>query len=50
VEEKFKFKIQIDEHKIAETLILIAQEEIEYDEISIEKPSLEDFFLQKIKK
>ena len=50
VEEKFKFKIQIDEHKIAETLILIAQEKIEYDEISIEKPSLEDFFLKTVRK
>lgn len=44
--EKFRFSMQIDEHKIAETLTLIAQEKIEYDEISIEKPSLQDFFLQ----
>ncbi len=48
VQEKFRFKIKIDEHKIAELLILIAQEKIEYDEISIEKPDLEDFFLQTI--
>lgn len=50
VQEKFRFKIQIDEHKIAEILILIAQEKIEYDEISIEKPGLEDFFLKIIEK
>ncbi len=50
VEEKFRFKIKIDEHKIAELLIFMAQEKIEYDEISIEKPGLEDFFLQAIEK
>lgn len=50
IQEKFRFKIKIDEHKISELLILIAKEQIEYDEISIEKPNLEDFFLQTIER
>lgn len=40
--------IDIDEHKIAEFLKELTDEKIEYSEISIQKPSLEDFFLEKI--
>lgn len=44
------FKIIIDEKHIAEFLMLISKEKIEYNEISINKPDLEDYFLQLIGK
>lgn len=37
--------IEIDEHKIAQLLMEFAQQCIEYEQISIEKPTLEDYFL-----
>lgn len=40
--------IDIDEHKIARVLQELTDEDLEYSEISIEKPTLEDFFLKKI--
>lgn len=40
------FKITIDEKNVADFLNLIAKEKIEYTEISINKPDLEDYFLQ----
>ncbi|RJQ37688.1 ABC transporter ATP-binding protein [Candidatus Microgenomates bacterium] len=40
------FKITIDEKSVADFLMLIAKEKIEYREISIDKPDLEDYFLQ----
>ncbi|MDP2649933.1 MAG: ABC transporter ATP-binding protein [bacterium] len=40
------FKIIIDEKHIADFLTLISREKIEYSEISINKPDLEDYFLQ----
>lgn len=40
--------IDIDEHKIATTLQELSDKNLEYSEISIEKPTLEDFFLKKI--
>lgn len=43
-------KIDIDEHSIAELLQKLTDQKIEYSEISIEKPSLEDFFLEKTAK
>lgn len=45
-ENKSHFKIKIDEEKISDFLITLASENISYDEININKPSLEDYFLQ----
>jgi len=39
-------EIKIDEHKIADLLTGLAQAGVQYSEISIEKPSLEDYFLK----
>jgi ABC-2 type transport system ATP-binding protein len=47
---KFHFTITIDENRIAEFLMLLADEQIKYQEISIKKPNLEDFFLHIIQK
>lgn len=47
-QEKYTFKILLDESNIAEFLSLIAGEGIKYDEITINKPDLEDYFLQTI--
>lgn len=47
-QEKYRFKILLDEKNIAEFLSFIAEEGIKYDEITIEKPDLEDYFLQTI--
>lgn len=43
-------EITIDEHKIAEFLTNLAQANVQYSEISINKPSLEDYFLHIAKK
>lgn len=43
-------EIEIDEHKIADFLTKLALAEIQYSEISIDKPTLEDYFLQIAKK
>ena len=40
------FDIEINEHKIGQFLHEIAKREVWYEQISIEKPSLEDYFLQ----
>ncbi len=42
---KSRFNIKIDEKRISELLLLLSNENIEYSEISIFKPDLEDFFL-----
>lgn len=42
------FAMWIDEKNIAPFLMLLADEKIKYQEISINKPDLEDYFLQKI--
>lgn len=47
-QDRSRFRILIDEKSVAEFLMLLASEEIEYQEISINKPTLEDYFLQKI--
>lgn len=47
-QDKYTFKILLDENNIAEFLSLIAGEGIKYDEITINKPDLEDYFLQTI--
>lgn len=43
-------EIEIDEHKIADFLTKLAHAEIRYSEISIDKPTLEDYFLHIAKK
>lgn len=49
-QDKFRFKVTIDERRIADFLILLAEQKIGYEEISVEKPDLEDYFLQVIRK
>lgn len=45
VQERF-IEIEIDEHKIAELLSGLAKAKVEYTQISIDKPTLEMYFLQ----
>ncbi len=40
-----EIEVQIDEHKIADFLNKLAQQKIEYTQITIDKPTLEDYFL-----
>ncbi len=47
---KSRFKIKMDEKKIAEFLAMLSSEGLEYTEISIFKPDLEDFFLSIVNK
>ncbi len=49
VEER-SIEIEIDEHKIAQLLASLAQTGVSYSQISIEKPTLEDYFLTLVKK
>jgi ABC-2 type transport system ATP-binding protein len=49
-QDKFNFRITIEERKIAELLSALIKERIQYEEIDIKKPDLEDYFLQVIKK
>lgn len=44
-DENNTISIDIDEHDIAQLLIQLAQHEITYSQISIDKPTLEDYFL-----
>ena len=46
--KKYSFTIWLDEENIAQFLITLTDEKIKYQEISINKPDLEDYFLQKI--
>lgn len=45
---RYSFKILLDENSVTELLITLSKQEIKYQEISINKPDLEDYFLQKI--
>ena len=45
---KYSYKITIKEKLIGEFLMKLAKEKISYQEISIKKPDLEDYFLQVI--
>jgi ABC-2 type transport system ATP-binding protein len=47
---KSRFKIKMDEKKISGFLSLLSSEDLEYTEISIFKPDLEDFFLNIVSK
>ncbi len=40
------FEIEIDDHDVAQLLVDLAREGIDYSQISIDKPRLEDYFLQ----
>lgn len=42
-------KIELEEHQIAKLLSVLANERIDYSEISIDKPDLEDFFIKAAK-
>ena len=43
--ERNSISFAVEEHEIAEFLIKLAQEGIRYQQISIDKPSLEDYFI-----
>lgn len=47
---KSRFNIKTDEKRISEILYLLSLEKIDYSEISIFKPDLEDFFLNIVNK
>lgn len=47
--DKNLFKINIEEENIARFLMFLSSERIEFQEISINKPDLEDYFLEVIK-
>lgn len=47
-QDRFNFKITVDEKRIADFLMLLAEKKIGYEEIGIKKPDLEDYFLQVI--
>lgn len=49
-QDKSIFRITTKEKDISKFLIFLAKEKIQYEEISIRKPDLEDYFLQIIKK
>lgn len=49
-QERSRFKIPMDEKNVAGFLILLAEKKIDYEEISINKPNLEDYFLQLIER
>lgn len=44
--DRFRFIVSIEEKNIAKFLILLTAEKITYQEISINKPDLEDYFLE----
>lgn len=45
-----EIEIEIEEHDVAQFLVKLAQENITYNQISIAKPTLEDYFLSMSKK
>ena len=49
-QEQNRFKIPINERAIADFLVLLAKEKVLYEQISINKPDLEDYFLHVIGK
>ncbi|MCL5114146.1 MAG: ABC transporter ATP-binding protein [Patescibacteria group bacterium] len=44
--DRLRFRITLDEKKVAEILMSLAKAKVNYDEISIDKPDLEDYFLK----
>jgi ABC-2 type transport system ATP-binding protein len=49
IKEHF-IEIQVDEHDVASLLVGLAKVGVDYSQISIEKPTLEDYFLHILKK
>jgi ABC-2 type transport system ATP-binding protein len=49
-QDRNTFKIPINEGAISDFLVLLAKEKISYEQISINKPDLEDYFLHVIGK
>ena len=49
-QDRNMFKIPINEKAISDLLVLLAKENIFYEQISINKPNLEDYFLHIIEK
>lgn len=47
--EKNQFKFPVEEKAIADFLMLLSSKDIKYQEISINKPDLEDYFLEIVK-
>jgi ABC-2 type transport system ATP-binding protein len=47
--ERYRFRIYVDEHRIATFLQSLGSEKIAYNEISINRPTLEDYFLDVVK-
>lgn len=45
---RYSFKLILDENSIADFLMTLSEQKIKYQEISIKKSDLEDYFLQKI--
>lgn len=48
--DRLRFKITLNEKKVAEVLMSLAEARVNYDSISIDKPDLEDYFLKTIGK
>lgn len=46
--DRFRFTLVMDESRVADFLMLLADEKIKFEEISIRKPDLEDYFLKKL--
>ena len=46
---KHRFRVYIEEHRIASLLQSFASEKIIYDEIAVNKPTLEDYFLEVVR-
>ncbi|MBI2036198.1 ABC transporter ATP-binding protein [Candidatus Microgenomates bacterium] len=46
--DRFRFIVSLEEKNIADFLVLLTAEKIAYEEISINKPDLEDYFLKMI--
>lgn len=45
-QDEASIEIQVDEHSVAQLLMGLSRVDVEYSQISIEKPTLEDYFLQ----
>ena len=45
-QEKNSIIIEIDEHKVSELLASLANVGVHYSQISINKPTLEDYFIR----
>ncbi len=46
--DRYRFTLLMDESRVADFLMVLADEKIKFQEISIRKPDLEDYFLKKL--